>query len=425
MNALALAIVNGSGPFRNRGARLATIDDREVRNILQHLVTFPRKANTDPAQAWIDALALVRLGLRSPTEVEAIFGGEVPGFAEVFPRSREALPIAARSISMSRSPQPSSRCSPNRPRVPAPSRLPECCSSMIRGPRPGARVVAASLAGPEIPCSAWGMMTRRSTGFAGRTRVADRVRPTVPGAGKHPLEVNYRCPPSVVTAAATLLTHNRRRVAKEIRPRVGRVERSDDLTVIAADDLVDATVQAVRRRLTAGVTGPGVVTSPRPLGQNTMAAATSAPAESDRVTTPSDIAVLTRVTASLAPVQVALRHAGIPVANTVDARYLDRTGVRTALAWLDIASSPDRFRARDIESTARRPTRGLSPKVVEWMAGCQNRQALTKLAGRLNSERDSDKVSAYVDDLSRLAAKASAGADTAGLLRYVRANVGL
>src|SRR4029077_14533625 len=38
-----------------------------------------------------------------------------------------------------------------------------------------------------------------------------------PHAGNHPLEVNYRCPADVVTAAATLLQHNDRRVAKVIR----------------------------------------------------------------------------------------------------------------------------------------------------------------------------------------------------------------
>ena len=38
-----------------------------------------------------------------------------------------------------------------------------------------------------------------------------------PGAGMHPLEVNYRCPGGVVEVADRLLRHNRRRVAKTIR----------------------------------------------------------------------------------------------------------------------------------------------------------------------------------------------------------------
>ncbi|MST34667.1 AAA family ATPase, partial [Acidimicrobiaceae bacterium USS-CC1] len=39
-----------------------------------------------------------------------------------------------------------------------------------------------------------------------------------PGAGDHPLEVNYRCRPEVVRAASTLLGYNRRRVPKQVRP---------------------------------------------------------------------------------------------------------------------------------------------------------------------------------------------------------------
>ena len=38
-----------------------------------------------------------------------------------------------------------------------------------------------------------------------------------PGAGDHPLEVNYRCPGGVVEIADRLLRHNRRRVPKVIR----------------------------------------------------------------------------------------------------------------------------------------------------------------------------------------------------------------
>ena len=49
-----------------------------------------------------------------------------------------------------------------------------------------------------------------------------------PGAGDHPLEVNYRCPDGIVDAADRLLRHNRRRVPKTIRggtPRRSRLDR--------------------------------------------------------------------------------------------------------------------------------------------------------------------------------------------------------
>ena len=93
LNSLGLAIVNGGGPFPARpdGRRLSTIDEPEVRRILDKLVRFGRRAGTDPAAPWLEALSAVRLGLRDPAEVEADFGGDVDGLADVVPRYRAEL----------------------------------------------------------------------------------------------------------------------------------------------------------------------------------------------------------------------------------------------------------------------------------------------------------------------------------------------
>ena len=53
----------------------------------------------------------------------------------------------------------------------------------------------------------------------------------------------------------------------------------------------------------------------------------------------SDIAVLARVNALLAPVQVALVVAGVPIAGGVGLEFADRTAVRTVLAWLRLATA--------------------------------------------------------------------------------------
>ncbi|MGH9293525.1 MAG: UvrD-helicase domain-containing protein [Acidimicrobiales bacterium] len=84
LNALGLSLVTRSEPA-------TTIDEREVRSILDTLVDLPRRANTDPAAAWIEALSAVRLGLQSPAEVEAQFGGDVDGLARVFESYRRLL----------------------------------------------------------------------------------------------------------------------------------------------------------------------------------------------------------------------------------------------------------------------------------------------------------------------------------------------
>ena len=139
---------------------------------------------------------------------------------------------------------------------------------------------------------------------------------------------------------------------------------------------------------------------------------------------PGDIAVLARVNASLAPVQVALAHRGIPVRPTVDAGWLERTGVRAALGWLRLAVQPRRLRAADVSDTARRPGRGLSARVVEWMAEQRDLDGLVRLATRLR-DRDGDKVAAYAADLQLLSGLVEAGSPTAALLTAVRDQIGL
>src|SRR5262249_11176329 len=111
-----------------------------------------------------------------------------------------------------------------------------------------------------------------------------------PGSADHPLEVNYRCPAPVVNAASNLLIRNSLRVA-----------------------------QTIRASKPNGIAGLLVRT-----GGNQPAAATAA-----RViellgsgAKAADIAVLSRVNASLVPVHVLLRHSGVPVSRAMDSRFL-------------------------------------------------------------------------------------------------------
>jgi DNA helicase-2/ATP-dependent DNA helicase PcrA len=139
---------------------------------------------------------------------------------------------------------------------------------------------------------------------------------------------------------------------------------------------------------------------------------------------PGDVAVLTRVNASLAPVQVGLVHRRVPVRAAVDASYLSRGAVQAALSWLRLAvSSPEHLAGTDVALAARRPSRALSPKVVEWMGEQSGVGRLERLAGRL-SARDADKITGFVSDLKMLHRRAVAGT-TAAVLRAVRDDIGL
>ena len=100
-----------------------------------------------------------------------------------------------------------------------------------------------------------------------------RFEDHVPEAVHHALEVNYRCPAPVITAAFNLLSRNRVRVPKEIRPGPNNVRTADSFAVAKIDDQVQHVTDHVRSLLDAGAT-------------------------------PSEIAVLSRVNALLVPVQV-------------------------------------------------------------------------------------------------------------------------
>ena len=72
---------------------------------------------------------------------------------------------------------------------------------------------------------------------------------------------------------------------------------------------------------------------------------------------------------------------------------------------------------------ARRPSRALSPKVVEWMSEQTDLAGLEGLARRLKA-RDGDKILAFSSDVQNVQRLASSGT-TAGVLRAVRDDVGL
>jgi hypothetical protein len=123
-------------------------------------------------------------------------------------------------------------------------------------------------------------------------------------------------------------------------------------------------------------------------------------------------------------VQVACLHRQIPVQPAVDVSYLSRGGIQAALAWLRLAVSPPAgLVGADVAQAARRPSRALSPNVVEWMSEQSDIDGLERLARRLKA-RDADKVLGFSSDLETLRRLASS-APTADVLRAVRDEVGL
>ena len=393
LNALALSILNGSGTFRSRGERVSTLDELQVRRILADMVKFPRRANTDPAAAWIDALSMVRLGLRDPAEVEAEFNGDVDGFADFFDgyraelRSRGAVDFDDQIYSAIEAllREPDTRAA-------AQASCRVLLVDEFQDLTPAHLLLIRLLAGPEADVFGVGDDDQTIYGYSGASPdwliEFDRY---FPGATHHALEVNYRCPTEVVTAASNLLSHNRRRVAKQIRPGPHAVA-GDALRVVEHAEPVTATAAHI-----AGLVDAGVPTD--------------------------DIVVLARVNTLLAPVQVALHEAGIPVLNREGGRFLERTGVAAALSWVRLATRTKGLGSADIDRAARRPGRSLSPRMIEWMSEQRDTDGLLRLAGRVQ-EKDRPKIEGFVADVERIRALA-ATATTDRLVEFVRNEIGL
>ncbi len=404
LNSLALAIVNGTGGFvrsRTLDGSLNVIDEREVRRILDRLLPKSRRqAMTDPAAVWIEAINAARLRLRDPQLVESDFGGDVDGLVDVLPEFRRRL-AAGGSIDFSDQILRAVEILVTDPvaRTAARRRCRILLVDEFQDLAPAHVLLLRLLAGPQAEIFGVGDDDQTIYGYNGASPewLIDFSR-HVPGAGSHGLEVNYRCPSDVVAAASTLLSHNRRRVDKTICARPGRRDPAAALTIEEAE-----TPQGTLDKLVAWV--------------------------SDRVTggaSPEDIAILTRVNATLLAPMVALREAGISTTQAVHASFLHRTGVAGAVAWLDLATAPDGLLpGEDLATAARRPPRALHPRFVEWISEKTSPAEIEAMANRLREDRDRDKVLGFVEDLEHIRRSVRDGATTRDLLEVIRDDIGM
>ncbi len=376
---------------------MQVIDEIEMRRRMEPHLKLRFRANTDALAPYLDALEEVRLALRPPAQVEAD-RGDVDGFAimyesyvdrlardgvtdfdgQIYGAVELLLRDAARRAELQR----------------------ECRHLLVdefQDLRPAHLLLLRLVAAPAYDVFGVGDDDQVIYGYSGANPdFLIRFDSYFPGATDHPLEVNYRCPPVVVDAARSLLAHNRRRVAKTIR--AARTDADDVLRVErpVAEGLAPRAVAFLSEWLAAGVE-------------------------------PERIAVLCRVNAGLLPVQVLAHDAGLPVTIAVGERFLTRTGVRAALAYLRLAvaiANGERLPNSDIGEVIRRPSRRLSKRATEPLT----RRRLTidrvrELADSLDAT-DATRLHDFVDDLVTLAKHADGG-DAAAVLRAVRDDVGL
>ncbi len=116
------------------------------------------------------------------------------------------------------------------------------------------------LAGPELEVFGVGDDDQTIYGYSGASPdwLIEFGR-YFPGATKHALEVNYRCPAKVVTAASNLLSHNRRRVPKQILSGPANSTDPAALVTTSVDDPTHETVERVKHLIGGGAEPSDIV----------------------------------------------------------------------------------------------------------------------------------------------------------------------
>ncbi|MEO1064612.1 MAG: UvrD-helicase domain-containing protein [Actinomycetota bacterium] len=369
------------------------LDEREVRDRLQPLVPVRPRANTDILAPYLDGLADLRLGLVEPERIEAE-RDDAPGFVDVARRYRSGLLgngevdfdelIFGAVELLLRDPEARAR---------ARFRRRHLLVDEFQDLTPAYLLLVRLLSAPAHQVFGVGDDDQVIYGYAGATPsyLVD-FSTYFPGATPHALEVNYRCPPSVVEAASNLLTRNRRRVDKEIRAANDR--GSHRVARVAAERVAPTVVDQVQSWLDAGAA-------------------------------PDSVAVLTRVNATLLPVQVLLDEAGVPCHRPVGQQVLRRTGVRAALAYLRLATADDRWSGTDLAEVANRPSRRISRRGVEQLRRRRSWDPadLLREAERVEG-RDGERIAGLISDVEQFRGRVG-DRETAAILRDVRDIIGV
>jgi DNA helicase-2/ATP-dependent DNA helicase PcrA len=392
IHALGLSVLTGS--LHGAARRLDVLDERQVRRVLEGLLELRPQANTDVLAPYLQGLSAIRIGLQSPAEAERLFP-DADGLTALWPRYRDALDRAG-AIDFDDQVSGAIRLLLRDPgaRAAAQARCQHLLVDEFQDLAPAHLLLLRLLSAPGYDVFGVGDDDQVIYGYAGATpRYLIDFEAWFPGAVPYALEVNYRCPTAIVSAATRLLSYNAERITKTVRARPGAPAGEVDVRSVPPERMAHEAVDAVRDALGAGAA-------------------------------PRDIAVLARVNARLLPVQIALSEAGVPTNLPLDTRVLERTGVRAALAWLRVGVDPSHITRADLAETIRRPSRRVSRNVVEMLTkrAATSVADVRRLAGRL-SGGDVAKLEEYAYDVEAVARAATRS--TAAALAAIASTVGL
>lgn len=346
----------------------------EVRAYLKELIRIPPQVNTDPLAPYLDALQTVRLGLVEPERLEQE-RDDIPGFAALFPRYRRRLQ-AARKLDYDEQIYSCIELLLQKPEARSLGR--RLCTHLLvdefQDLTPAFLLLLRLLAAPSYQVFGVGDDDQVIYGYAGATPdfLVDYAS-YFPAAESRFLKNNYRCPSGVVEAANLLLSRNQRRVRKEAVS-ASRIEAYPSILVTEQERWAERATLQIKEWL---------VDHP-----------------------PEQIAVLARVNSVLMPLQVALEQAQVPHTKVVDEDLLERTGLRSALAYWRLCTQS--WRAEDLYDALRRPNRKLRRELLDRAASCPTSRELQRLA--LNQDEwPRSQLEEFVQDLALLSQRAEKG----------------
>ena len=375
IHSLGWAIVREALP----DARL--LDEREVRGRLRGLVPSRRVLNKDVIGPYLEALSDARLGLADPAEVEE-GRDDIPGFAEVFRRYRYRLERHSlvdydeqiyRAIELLlRDPDLRARWQ---------ARCRHLLVDEFQDLTPAYVLLLRVLSSPSLNVFGVGDDDQTIYGYAGADpRFLVDFDRLFPGAAEYALEVNYRSPAAVIGGGNHLLVHNRVRVPKAVRPAPGSPDGTDRLLILERPDpeVTGEAIDRVRGWLEEGVP-------------------------------PGEVAVLSRVNSALLPVLAGLDRAGFPLNSRIEPGLLDRSVMRSALAWIRLGLRPEEMGRLDLLEAVRRPSRGLNRLADRRLQrSAYSLEDLRELAEGLEG-RQAEAWVTWVHDIDGLAGKARSG----------------
>ncbi len=391
----------GNDIVRRATGNLPLLDEWEVRRRIETLVPVKPRANSDVYAPYLEALSEVRMGLVDPGAVE-MKRDDVDGFGAMFGAYRDglrrdgvidhdeqiygAIEVLLRNVDVRRAFQR------------------ECRHLLVdefQDLTPAQLLMLRLVGAPAYDVFGVGDDDQVIYGYAGADPEFlinyDRY---FPGGTHHALATNYRCPAPIVDGARHLLSYNRRRIDKQI--------------VAAKPDDCDAGALTTVRTTPDGLARAAIEQTTKWF---------------DAGAQPEDVAVLSRVNASLLPVQILLGEANVPCWTPVSLAVLNRTGTRTALAYLRLASAAAAatgFAGPDIAVALRRPSRSIRREVLQrFERRRQLSMAQLRDVGRALSDAAGNKFDLFCDDLRKLGAAVDKGATTADVLMRIRDEIGL